>query len=53
MPDGIPVATTAINGALNAGLFAISIIALQDKEIRLKLQKYRIKQTKSVKKKPK
>ena len=53
MPNGIPVATTAINGALNAGLLAISIIALQDKKIKLKLQKYRIKQTKSVKKKPK
>ena len=24
MPNGIPVATTAINGALNAGLIAIS-----------------------------
>ena len=33
MPNGIPVATTAINGALNAGLLAISIIALQDKKL--------------------
>ncbi len=53
MPNGIPVATTAINGALNAGLLAISIIALQDKKVRLKLEKFRIKQTKSVKKRPK
>jgi Phosphoribosylcarboxyaminoimidazole (NCAIR) mutase len=53
MPNGIPVATTAINGALNAGLLAISIIALQDKNVRIKLEKYRVRQTKSVKKRPK
>ena len=52
MPNGIPVATTAINGALNAGLLAISIIALQDKKVRLKLENYRVRQTKSVKKRP-
>ena len=38
MPNGIPVATTAINGALNAGLLAISIIALQDKKFDLNLK---------------
>ena len=53
MPNGIPVATTAINGALNAGLLAISIIALQDKKVRIKLENYRARQTKSVKKRPK
>ena len=53
MPNGIPVATTAINGALNAGLLAISIIALQDKNVRIKLEKYRVRLTKSVKKRPK
>lgn len=52
MPNGIPVATTAINGALNAGLLAISIIALQDKKVRIKLENYRVRQTKSVKKRP-
>ena len=52
MPNGIPVATTAINGALNAGLLAISIITLQDKKVRIKLEKYRVRQTKSVKKRP-
>ena len=52
MPNGIPVATTAINGALNAGLLAISIIALQDKKVRHKLEIYRVRQTKSVKKRP-
>ena len=53
MPNGIPVATTAINGALNAGLLAISIIALQDKKVRQKLDRYRLKQTNLVKKRPK
>ena len=43
MPNGIPVATTAINGAVNAGLLAISIIALQDKKVRAKLENYRVK----------
>jgi len=52
MPNGIPVATTAINGALNAGLIAISIIALQDKKVRIKLENYRARQTKLVKKRP-
>ena len=53
MPNGIPVATTAINGALNAGLLAISIIALQDKKVRQKLHRYRLKQTNLVRKRPK
>ena len=53
MPNGVPIATTAINGALNAGLLAISIIALQDKKVRIRLEKYRVRQTKSVKKRPK
>ena len=44
MPPGIPVATVAINGALNAGLLAISIIALQDKKVRIKLENYRVRQ---------
>ena len=38
--------------AINAGLLAVSIIALQDKKVRLKLENYRVKQTKSVKKRP-
>ena len=32
MPAGVPVATTAINGAKNAALIAVSILALQDAE---------------------
>lgn len=33
MPPGIPVATVAINGALNAGLLAIQILAAGDPQI--------------------
>lgn len=41
MPGGIPVATVAINGAKNAGLLAISILALSDESISDKLVQYR------------
>jgi len=55
MPKGIPVGTVAIgkNGAINAGLFAASIISNFDKNIKKNLENWRAKQTKSVKKKPK
>ncbi len=33
MPTGIPVATVAINGAANAALLALQIIAVEDKEL--------------------
>ena len=41
MPAGIPVATVAINGAKNAGLLAIQILGLFDKDLRVKLKKFR------------
>ena len=55
MPKGIPVGTVAIgkDGAINAGLFAASIISIFDKKIKINLENWRGKQTKSVKKKPK
>ena len=55
MPKGIPVGTVAIgkNGAINAGLFAASIISNFDKNIKKNLENWRAKQTKSVKKNPK
>ena len=54
MPKGIPVATVAIgkDGAINAGLLAASILSIKDKGIKSKLSMWRIKQTKSVKLKP-
>ena len=55
MPKGIPVGTVTIgkDGAINAALFAASIISNFDKNIKKNLESWRSKQTKSVKKKPK
>ena len=55
MPKGIPVGTVAIgkDGAINAALFATSIISNFDNKIKNNLNKWRSKQSKSVKKKPK
>ena len=55
MPKGIPVGTLAIgdDGAVNAALFAASIIANKNSAIKKKLINWRSKQTKSVKNKPK
>lgn len=41
MPGGIPVATMAINGAKNAALFAVEILALQSPALAEKLSAYR------------
>ena len=41
MPSGIPVATMAIDGARNAALHAISILALQDRELASRLEAFR------------
>ena len=50
MPAGIPVGTLAIGeaGAKNAGLLAVSILALQDPELRGALDRFREHQTSSV-----
>lgn len=37
MPPGIPVATVAINGARNAGILAVQMLATSDEELHLKL----------------
>ncbi len=54
MPKGIPVGTLAIgeDGAINAALLAASIIANNNQSIKKKLNNWRVKQTKSVKKNP-
>ena len=41
MPSGIPVATVAINGGVNAALLSIEILALNDKELSKKLKEKR------------
>ena len=54
MPKGIPVGTVAIgaDGAINAALYAASILSLNNSVIKNKLINWRNKQTKSVKKRP-
>lgn len=41
MPNGVPVATVALNSSLNAGLLAIQILGTADKEINQKLHAYK------------
>lgn len=53
MPAGIPVATVAIDGAANAAILAIQMIALSDDELALKLDNMRTQMTQEVLKKDK
>ena len=55
MPFGVPVGTVAIgeNGAKNAALYAASIISNYDSKVENQLIKWRLAQTKKVKKAPK
>ena len=50
MPGGVPVGTLAIGkaGAINAGLLAVSILALSDEALAAKLDEWRANQTASV-----
>ena len=48
MPGGVPVLTVAINGAKNAALSAMAILATADDELALKLEEFRNKQTSDV-----
>lgn len=40
MPPGIPVATVGVNGALNAAVLAVRILALADKDIAARYDQY-------------
>lgn len=51
MPSGIPVATVAINGGVNAALLSIEILAVNDKELSKKIKEKRIKDSEAVLKK--
>ncbi|MDO5636136.1 MAG: 5-(carboxyamino)imidazole ribonucleotide mutase [Myroides sp.] len=42
MPGGVPVATVALNGAKNAGLLAIQILASQNTELLQKMTDYKL-----------
>ena len=48
MPGGIPVATVAINGAVNAALLAIQILAVEDAALAEKLDRKRAKDAEQV-----
>jgi 5-(carboxyamino)imidazole ribonucleotide mutase len=41
MPTGIPVATVAVDGAANAALLAVAILAVNDEGLRVRLADYR------------
>ena len=41
MPPGIPVATVAVNGAQNAGILAVQMMALGDAGLAVKLESFK------------
>ena len=41
MPEGVPVATVALNGATNAGIIAAQILGIEDAEISKKLTQHK------------
>ena len=41
MPKGIPVATVAVNGAMNAALLAVQILAVDDADLAAQLSEHR------------
>ena len=51
MPSGMPVATVAIDGAANAALLAVQMLALSDENLAAKLASYRRSLTEKVEKK--
>ena len=48
MPPGVPVATVAIDGAKNAGLLAVSMLAIGDNALMQKLQSFKAEQAEGV-----
>lgn len=48
MPSGIPVAVVAIDGAKNAALLAVEILAVTDPELRAKMDGFRAEQARKV-----
>ena len=41
MPRGVPVATVAIDGAVNAALLAAQILGVRDEQVRVRLRRFR------------
>ena len=48
MPKGVPVATVAINGAENAAILAVEMLALSNPDLKEKLREYKGKMKQSV-----
>ena len=48
MPSGIPVATVAVDGAVNAALLSIEILAVTDEELAAKLDAHRADMAKQI-----
>ena len=48
MPSGVPVATVAINGAVNAALLAIEMLAITDSALADKLSEYKAEMEKQI-----
>lgn len=48
MPSGIPVATVGIDGAKNAALLAVAIMAVTDEDMKKKLDDFRRRQAEKV-----
>ncbi len=48
MPSGIPVATVAVDGAVNAALLAVQILAVEDKSLAQKLDAKRVSDAEKV-----
>ncbi len=51
MPPGIPVATVAVNGAKNAGILAVQMLAIKDDALTQKLVEYKKKMNDDITKK--
>ena len=51
MPNGIPVATVAVNGSVNASLLAVQILSLKFDNLKVKLQEYKDELAKNVEEK--
>jgi 5-(carboxyamino)imidazole ribonucleotide mutase len=43
MPPGVPVAAVAVNGARNAGILAVQILAVSDAHLQNELKKFKVR----------
>jgi len=43
MPPGVPVAAVAVNGARNAGILAVQILAVGDARLQAELKKFKVR----------